>query len=125
MKGTTTILNELLEKTSKHSYYQVIPECLSHLVNSKDLEIKSRWERERLEYILRFIKPKNKTFLDIGGNTGFFSFELLENGASKVYYYEGNKEHATFVNEASKLIGYQEKLLVMDKYFDFLDSKRI
>lgn len=34
---------------------------------------------------------EGKSVLDIGGNSGFFTFELIEKGAKKIHYYEGNK----------------------------------
>ncbi|MCB9248091.1 MAG: hypothetical protein H6613_05880 [Ignavibacteriales bacterium] len=112
-------LKELLQRSSKHCNYQVLPTSLRNFVDIEDLAINSRYEVERLEYLLKHIDPRGKSILDIGGNTGYFSFELLEKGASKVIFYEGNNAHADFVTEASKLIAKENLIDVQNEYFQF------
>jgi len=115
------LLTELYSKTSKHSNYQILPTALKKYINEDSLVIKSRYENERLSYILNNVDVKNKTILDIGANSGFFSFELINNGAKKVYIYEGNTAHTEFMKYAAKLIGIEKKLIISNSYFDFLD----
>ena len=112
-------LTSLITKESKHSHYQSLNENLLPFIDKSKLNIKSRHEKERLEYILDHIKPEGLSILEIGGNTGFFSFELLGKGARSIDFYEGNKIHAEFVKEASKLLKLEDKITVFDEYFQF------
>jgi SAM-dependent methyltransferase len=107
---------------SKHSNYQALPRSLKKLIGESEVQTKSRYEKERLRYILGHVYIKGKTVLDIGANTGFFSFELLDAGADRVTCYEGNKEHAEFLKLASKAIGRQDEVQVHDEYYLF-DNK--
>lgn len=112
-------LKQLYANASKHSNYQILAENLSKAIGNNDIVVKSRYERERLNYILSQLQPNGKRILDVGGNTGFFTFEMLNAGASSVVLIEGNKEHAEFVEEASKLLGYDSKLKIINKYLSF------
>jgi SAM-dependent methyltransferase len=111
-------LKTLYVKATKHSNYQVLPEKLV-LILGNDMEVKSRYENERLTFILKNLEIQNKTILDIGGNTGFFTIELIENGAKHVDYYEGNQDHSEFVRLASELLGISMKVNVINKYLNF------
>jgi len=104
---------------SKHSNYQVLPRSLKALIGENEVQTKSRSEAERLRYILDKVDVKGKTVLDIGANTGYFSFELLDAGAARVTCYEGNKEHAEFLMLAAKAIGRQDDMRVYDEYYLF------
>lgn len=117
-------LKELYKNTSKHSNYQVLSEELRQFFDSNDIEIQSRNEKARLDYILQNIDIKNKSILDIGGNTGYFTFELLANGAKYTKYYEGNKEHAEFVRLASDVLNIGHQLSVNNEYYDFNESDK-
>lgn len=110
---------ELYNKTSKHSGYQMLPNRLSFLLKDSNIKIKSRYEKERLAYIISKIEVEGKNILDIGGNTGYFSFELIDRGAKLVEYYEGNKEHAEFVKEAAKLLNLDDRIIVNNCYLSF------
>ncbi len=112
-------LKQLYSNRSKHSNYQILSKRLSKILPPESTEVKSRSEKERLDYILSHIDVKAKTVLDIGGNTGFFSFELLENGASQIHYYEGNKEHADFVKLAGEILGVTERITITNDYLNF------
>ena len=112
-------LRELYTCGSKHSGYQLLASSLSNVLGDYENEIKSRYERERLEYVLQNIDIRNKTILDIGGNTGFFTFEMIENGAKKVDYYEGNSKHAEFVELSAKFINLEQKISINNSYFTF------
>jgi len=116
-----TVLTNLYSKTSKHSNYQKLPVALRQYLNEDLLQIKSRYEEERLAYILKNVDINNKTILDIGANTGFFSFELIRNGAKSVNAYEGNKNHADFIRYAAEFIKMDKNLIIYNSYFDFLN----
>lgn len=120
-------LKGLYAKFSKHSHYQILASSLSEIIGDHDLCVNSRYERERLKYIVSIVDTRGKKILDVGGNTGFFTFEILKLGAELVTYYEGNQEHFRFVDKARYLLGYEKKLLVYNKYLsvenDLLDQK--
>lgn len=119
MKSDIKLLQELYHKGSKHSNYQVLPQCLAELFKDESIEVKSRHEQPRLDCFLSQIDFGGRSVLDIGGNTGFFTFESLKAGASKLYYCEGNQAHAEFVELAGKILGYEGKLQVDNRYFSF------
>ncbi len=112
-------LQELYQSASKHSNYQIIPSDLEKYLNNDKIDVKSRNEKERLKYFSENINVNNKSILDIGGNTGYFTFELLKQGAAHVDYYEGNNVHAEFVKEASKILQFESQLKVHTGYFLF------
>jgi SAM-dependent methyltransferase len=121
MNNINTLVKQYQE-TSKHSNYQILPSRLARMKEFRDLDIKSRNEKIRLDYFKSVVNFKDKSILDIGGNTGYFSIELLDNGARFVHYYEGNKEHADFVSEASKVLNLEDKLKVTNDYLSFQDE---
>lgn len=105
--------------TSKHSNYQALPTKLQTIIGTENVQTRTRHEKERLQYLLSKIDVDEKSVLDIGGNTGYFIFELLDAGASRVHLYEGNKEHAEFVELAAKALELQDKVTVTNDYFLF------
>lgn len=115
-------LKRLYAEVSKHSNYQILSKRLSLLLTNNEIKVKTRYEAERLKYILKNISIKNKKVLDIGGNTGFFTFEFLDNKAKLVHYYEGNKTHADFVRLASSMLGVEKRIEIADRYFSFEDE---
>lgn len=112
-------LQELYKRTSKHANYQILSTRLSQLVDGKNLDIHSRYEAERLDYILKNVAVDDKNALDIGGNSGYFSFELLDKGAKNIHYYEGNRDHAEFVKIAASFLGVTDRVFVTNRYFAF------
>lgn len=104
---------------SKHSNYQVLPEDLKGLLKPADVQTRTRYEKERLNYLLKKINMKGKTVLDIGGNTGYFSFETVRAGAKSARCYEGNKEHTEFVELAAKALNLEDRIRVTNNYFSF------
>lgn len=112
----------LYRETSKHSNYQILANTLKTLIGHQQINVVSRHERERLKYILRNLSIQGKNILDIGGNTGFFTFEALNHGALTVSYYEGNKVHAEFVKEASSKLNIENKILIHNEYYLFDES---
>ena len=111
-------LEKLYMKQSKHSNYQVLPRSLRNYLYNNSIETKSRYEFERLSFINQKLDFKNKKILDIGANTGFFSFESLEIGAAHVLSYEGNATHADFINVAAKFLNFEDRLTVIKSYFN-------
>lgn len=115
-------LNELYGRTSKHSHYQVLARPLRAFIQGDKLNTISRYEVERLEYILSHYAVKGKVVADIGGNTGFFSLECAINGASSILYFEGNEAHADFVREAAHVLNLGNVVKVSTKYVNFKDD---
>ena len=108
----------LYAQSSKHSNYQILSDKLTNLVGN-DIEVRTRYEKERLRFILDNVAVEGKNIVDIGGNSGYFSFELIEAGAKKLFYYEGNQSHADFVKLAAKVLEVENKIEVFDRYFSF------
>lgn len=111
-------LLNLYKQSSKHSNYQTLNDELLSVLGTDKSEIGSKYEKQRFDYILRHIEIKDKSVLDIGGNTGYFTFESIKSGCSYVDYYEGNKAHAEFVNMAKGIFD-SSKVNVYSDYFDF------
>jgi hypothetical protein len=114
-----TSLLELYQQTSKHSNYQVLAPALAPLLDSAALTVQSRHEQERLAYILAHLPVQGLQMADIGGNTGFFSFELLAHGAQHVDYHEGNQAHHAFVCAAAARLGLAGRLRAHQGYVCF------
>lgn len=112
----------LYQRTSKHSNYQVLPSALASLVSGDSISVKSRFELERLRYILENVPVAGQRMADIGGNTGFFAFELLAHGASTVDYHEGNAAHHAFVTAAARQLGLSDRLRTHLGYVNFTDA---
>lgn len=115
-------LNELYNIASKHSNYQEIAPRLKKYIDTAEYQIVTRQEKARMTYISSRVNFDEKYVMDIGGNTGYFTFEAVENGARKVDYVEGNKNHADFVELASKVANISDKINVTNKYYTFDDS---
>lgn len=112
-------LTALYQRTSKHSNYQVPATALAPLLGGEALPVKSRHEHERLAYILSRVSVDGLHVADIGGNTGFFSFELLAQGARRVDCYEGNAAHHDFVRAATQQLGLAGRLHTHHRYVSF------
>lgn len=110
-------LKELYRRNSKHSNYQILPQKIQELLSISDDKTISRYEAERMEFIKGKVDFTDKTVLDIGGNTGFFSFEVLDSGAKNVTYIEGNASHCEFVKTAAELS--DSRIKTYCKYLDF------
>lgn len=114
---------DLYNKTSKHSGYQILTEEIYDFLDVENMNVLSRYEQERFDYIVKNLSLKDKSVLDIGGNTGFFTFQAIKNGAKHVDYYEGNKDHADFVELAKELYD-GTKISVFNEYFSFETEKK-
>lgn len=113
-------LTTLYNSTSKHSNYQVLPSRLRNLIESDKLVVQSRSELERWEYIQNNHSFTNENVVDVGANSGFFSFESLEAGAKNVLAIEGNTSHATFISECARLL-HIDGLSAQNRYISFPD----
>jgi hypothetical protein len=116
---SASTLLELYHTASKHSNYQELPSQLHGVLDAGDISVKSRHERLRLAYILSRVDVEDACVADIGGNTGYFSFELLGHGARRVDYFEGNAAHHAFVRSAAARIGLSERLHAHHGYVEF------
>ena len=110
-------LVELYRMNSKHSAYQILPKLLKPLIEEEVQQSIPRFEQERLDWVSSQISFAKKRIVDIGGNTGFFTFEAIDMGAEEVIYIEGNTNHAHFVTKAKELLDLN--ISVKNKYFDF------
>ena len=115
----TERLKELYNRNSKHSNYQLLHASIAKQISVDSIRVNSRYEQERLAYISGNVELAGKKVLDIGGNTGFFTFSALELGALSVDYFEGNKSHAEFVELSVRLLGVGNKISVNPRYYDF------
>ncbi|WP_440953186.1 class I SAM-dependent methyltransferase [Methanococcoides sp. FTZ1] len=115
-------LLELYKAKSKHSSYQQLPASLLSRMGHPNLEVTRRYEEERFGFILKSLSLTNCSVLDIGGNTGYFTFSAIENGAKCVDYYEGNENHADFVALAAASLGVTDQIKVKKQYFDFKNN---
>lgn len=116
---TATPLLDLYQRTSKHSNYQVLSDTLAPLLGNDAVSVRSRHERERLAYLLSKVPVEGLHVADIGGNTGYFSFELLARGARRVDYFEGNAAHRDFVSAAADRLGLADRLHTHQRYVAF------
>lgn len=111
-------LHELYMQESKHSSYQILPRSLRSYFDGYPIRTQSRYEEQRLSFIKQNIDFVNKNILDIGGNTGFFTFEMLDAGAAHATCYEGNPAHADFVRLSASILNVCDRLTVINKYLD-------
>lgn len=110
-------LRQLYENDSKHSHYQIMPTFLQKELGKMANPKINRYESQRFDFIKKHVHFTNKSVLDIGGNTGFFSFESLNQGAKSVKLIEGNSKHCDFVKEVNSVLGYD--ITVENRYVDF------
>ncbi len=115
-------LQELYEVKSKHSNYQILSPKISSLLGENEINIKSRFEKERYDFIRNSVELKDRKIIEIGGNTGYFSFEAIDL-CSSVTFIEGNKEHCEFVSECISELGIESKFKVINSYFDFNEKE--
>lgn len=117
-------LKSLYLQTSKHSNYQILPQELADILEIKEDDILSTYEKERFDFICKNISLKGTNILDIGGNTGYFTFESVKQGCRHVDYYEGNPLHARFVSKAKPLFQGGDIDIYQDYYlFDEKQKK--
>lgn len=118
-------LANLVNSKSKHSDYQLLHPLLRPLINN-EYKPSGKSELERQQYMSKLLPTKGLKILDIGANTGYFSFAAIAEGAEKVVCIEGNAEHANFINDAATYLGMNDKISAQNTYFNFkngLDEK--
>lgn len=86
------------------------------------LSIETRHEPSRLAFIKQHVDFADQSVVDIGGNSGYFSFEALDSGAAQVTLIEGNSDHCEFVAAAASRLGLSDRLTALNRYFDFSDG---
>lgn len=111
-------LRDLYRHSSKHSNYQSLAPQLVELLGESALFASSMYERERFDFIHRHVELDGRTVIDIGANTGYFSIQAASAGA-RLAVFEGNPEHATFIDEAASAIGLGDRIEVAAEYFRF------
>lgn len=119
---TPSTLAELYSLNSKHSNYQVLARPLRALLAQDQLSISSRYETERLDYLLARHPVRGLRVADIGGNTGFFTLECAAAGAARVLYIEGNAAHAEFVALAASALHVDGVVDCRGAYLNFRDD---
>lgn len=112
-------LKQLVQKQSKHSDYQALHPSISTLISKKEYRPLGKAELQRQRYMCALHNFYGKKILDIGANTGYFTFAALEAGADHVQAYEGNSEHASFIAQAAEIINLRKNIEVHSKYFEF------
>lgn len=112
-------LRSLVGAKSKHSDYQLLHPSLAELIPEADYHPLGKCEMERQAYMIRHQPMTNLHVLDIGANTGYFSFAALESGARHVVSQEGNREHANFITLGARCLGVMRHIEVRPSYFDF------
>ena len=115
-------LIDLYTRTSKHSHYQILATPLKKLIPNEMQKIRSRWEEERLHFILKHLPYKDITLADVGGNTGYFTLEFIHRGAKSALFIEGNHAHSSFVHESVYALGWQDKVKIYPSYMMFEDD---
>lgn len=116
-------LRDLYLQSGKHAGYQSLPQELLDALDLKEENLPSKYEKERMSFICDNIRLEEKDILDIGGNTGYFTFESIKRGCKSVVYYEGNKVHAEFVEKAKHLFD-GERIEVHPEYYLFQEKQK-
>ena len=112
-------LRALYDAQSKHSSYQLIHPTLLPLLGDASGLPAGKLEEQRQRYFERAVPMADRTVLDIGANTGYFSFAALQSGARRVRSQEGNAAHAHFIEAAARELGVADRLEVVPAYFNF------
>lgn len=112
-------LKDLYLQRSKHASYQLVHPLIAPHASGADGLVSGKLEVERQAYFDRALPLLGARVLDIGANTGYFSFGALQSGAKHVTCFEGNAEHAAFVAHAAEMAGLSERLSMHAAYFDF------
>ncbi len=112
-------LRALYDAQSKHSSYQLIHPTLLPLLGDTAGLPAGKLEEQRQRFFERAVPMADRTVLDIGANTGYFSFAALQSGARRVRAQEGNAAHARFIDAAARELGVSQRLQVVPAYFDF------
>jgi len=110
--------------TRKHSAYQRLPDALATMIGDFPAALSPKHEAERLMYIRSKVPLENKALLDIGCNTGYFSFESLSAGACNVVAFEGSQPHYEFAVTAAAALGLTQRFNISNEFFTFTANHR-
>ena len=113
-------LKRLVQMHSKHSDYQLLHPSIGALLGDLPSPV-GKHEAQRQRYMAKYLSLRGLSLLDIGANTGYFSFAALEAGAARVVSQEGNAEHAHFITLAAQGLGVNDRLEVRPHYYSFTD----
>lgn len=119
-KNVIEELKELYYHDSKHSHYQSLPEKVKKVIDFQTPLKIEHYDKERFDFLKTQLDFRNKTLLDLGGNTGYFSFESLSSGVIRAKIIEGKAGHVTFVNKLAKILSVNLEATV--GYVDFKNS---
>lgn len=119
MPTNSPSLKEIYFRNSKHANYQLVHPMVAQLLGGISDLPAGKLEMERQAYFDRSLPLRGAKVLDIGSNTGYFSFGALQSGAHHVTCYEGNQAHATFVSECAERVGLAARMQMNACYFDF------
>lgn len=116
--------DQVSESGGKHSAYHAVPRILNDLVVSKFPSIsETRAEAARFSYINERINFVEKTILDIGGNTGYFSFDAIVSGAKSVRIYEGDRKLCDIISAVASFAGLSSRIEINNSYFLFDETQ--
>ncbi len=117
-------LEKLYKVRSKHSQYQTLASNFDEIIKERIQPSSYKYEKERLSFIEENVDfDVVKKAIDIGGNTGYFSFEVLNRMKSgELDYYEGNFELYEFVHLAADVLKMNDRLHVHNEYYEFKDN---
>lgn len=116
-------LTHLVAANSKHSNYQLLHPRLAPLIPESSYSPLGKFELQRQAYMEHYQPVTGLSVLDIGANTGYFSFAALAGGARKVVSLEGNKEHAEFISLGARCLGFDNRIKVHPHFFDFAPAR--
>ncbi len=118
--ASTQSLEGLALARSKHSAYQLLHPSLLPLLGELPQPV-GKHEAQRQHFMERQLPLAGLRLLDIGANTGYFSFAALKAGAAGVVSQEGNAEHARFIALAAQALGLGSRLEVRPGYYSFAE----
>lgn len=121
-------LAELYRERSKHSSYQRLHPLLEPLLGRGNEGLREalpegKLEAARQHWFSATLPLAGARVLDIGANTGYFSFGAIAAGAREVIAVEGNPEHAEFIRSAAAQLGLADRLRVQSGYYGFGDDE--
>jgi SAM-dependent methyltransferase len=111
-------LSALVATRGKHGDYQLLHPWLEGAV-APGYRPAGKHEAARQAFMRARLPLQGLRVLDIGANTGYFSFGALEAGAAHVTAFEGHRAHAAFVAQAARALGLADRLTVHHDLFDF------
>ena len=119
MTNTVQEIKTLIGARGKHTNYQEIHPSIIESVGLELDDAPSKRETARQAFFDEHLDCRNARVLDIGANTGFFTFAAAERGARFVQVYEGYAPHAHFIKLAANALGLSDTISVSDTYYEF------